>query len=176
MVEDDNKLRPGRLSNAERLEVLTYFGELAKLKYNEFLDDGAFNHGYDLRKLRDALQYKSNANYFQNVYYLELESRDWTDIAYYFEYGTGIFNTKASTSNLPIRPVISKYLKVTFKTPRLVKRKDGSSGMTKVLFTTKVKGVEPIFAMAKAKKWVDQNKPTLWRAIRLEYQKWLRNQ
>ena len=175
-MEDQDKLRPGRLSNAERLEVLTYFGELAKLKYNEFLREASSNAGYDLRKLRDALQYKSNAYSFQNTYYLELENEDWTRIAYYFEYGTGLFNRKAATTNTTIKPVYGKYLKIAFKCPVIFRRKDGSSKITNVIFAKEVKGVQAMLSMTNAKVYIEDNKPTLWRHIRLEYQKWLKNQ
>ena len=134
-------------------------GEIAKEKYDEFISQGGRAKGYNLEILKGSLQFIPDVSNFENEYYLEGKNEHWTDVANYFEYGTGIYNTKRAGKYRAgyIKPIVKDYM--TFVT------KDGNFVTTK-----RVKGVEPIFAMEKTKKFMEFNRKRLQREIRLVLQ------
>jgi len=158
MFQDEEvRLKSGPIAQEEKLEILNRLGEIAQEKYNENVILGGISKGYDLRKLQDSLQFIPNLYVFENVYYLQGKDQHWTDIAYYFEHGTGLFNvTRAGQYRAGyIKPVIKEYMSFIAK--------DG-----KFVNTKKVKGVHPIFAMQKAIKYVEFHRRSLQRHIRVE--------
>jgi len=156
--DEEAKLSSGRISNAERLAILIRLGELAQQKYDEFVIQGGNSKGYSLGPLTGSLQYVPNIATFENEYYLEGRDEHWTNIAYFFEYGTGLHNvTRASEARAYIKPTESSYLKFVTKQGKWVT-------------TKQVEGVYPVFAMTKAVKYIEFNRARIQREIRLELQ------
>jgi len=149
------KLRAGRISNIERLLILNELGKIAQKKYNENLLHGAVS--YNLGKLRNSLQFSPDPEEFDNAYWIEADSEELTKVAYYFEYGTGIFNTKnRKTARNYITPTNGEYMVW----------KDKKS--QKMIFAKRTKGVRPVFMMTKAINYVRNNYKELLRKIRLK--------
>jgi len=155
--DEEAKLKSGRIGMVERLHILETLGKYTQEKYDEYLTQGASTYGYDLEKLKGSLKFVPDIGTFENSYYLQGKDEHWTDIANYFEYGTGLFNSKRAGKYRAgyIRPVIKEYMKFVAK--------DGRS-----VITGQVKGVHPIFAMTKAIKYIEFNRGILQRGIRLE--------
>ena len=152
--DDTTKLTAGRISNAERAIILDRLGRDAQLLYDQFIMHN--EQGYDLRKLKGSLQFEPNIQAFKNRYYLKGKDSKWTKIAYYFEYGTGLFNTKKAGKGY-IEPVTREYMRFLCKDRRWH-------------FSKKVEGVHPVFAMTKAEKIIQFNRADLQRQIRMELQ------
>jgi len=147
-------LRRGRLSNYERELILIELGELTRQRYDEYLERN--NRGYNLNLLKGSLQFIPMPNAFENEYYLNASDEELTKLAYYFEYGTGLFNTKTRIkANLDY---------IRSKSGKLLRFQDKKG---KLIFTPKVKGVRPVFAMTKAIKSIDQQRDVLQRGIRI---------
>lgn len=158
--DEKAKLKAGRISYEEKELILQRLGELAQEKYDEFLMQGASAKGYNLEILKGSLKFDTDVFSFDNVYYLEGSDDNITRFANYFEYGTGLYNTKRAGKYRAgyIKPVDAEYMTfLSNKTGKFVKAK-------------KTKGVEPIFAMEKAKKYVEFNRDVIQRNIRLELQ------
>lgn len=155
--DEEVKLKSGRVSNEEREIILQRLGEIAQEKYDEFIVQGGNAKGYNLEPLKGSLKFETDVNEFDNVYWLENDDPYWTDVAIYFEYGTGIFNQKRAGKYRGgyIKPTTAKYLKFVAK--------DGNFVMTK-----RVKGVHPIFAMEKTITYINFNRARLQRKIRQE--------
>jgi hypothetical protein len=156
--DEEAKLQAGRISNLEREEILIELGNIAQEKYDEFIVQGGLSKGYNLFKLKGSLKFKTDVESFENVYYLEGQDSNWTDIANYFEYGTGIYNTTRAGKwrGGYIKPIYADYMRFVNKFGKFVS-------------TKRVKGVHPIFAMQKAIKYVDFNRKRLQRNIRISF-------
>ena len=154
--DDTAKLKAGRISNEEREIILTELGLVAQAKYDEFVVQGGQAKGYNLYKLQGSLSFRPNIQTFENEYWLEGRDSEWTKIAEYFEYGTGLHNQRRAGKYRAgyIKPKVQKYLQFVAK--------DGNFVSTK-----RVAGVKPIFAMTKAVKFVEFNRDRLQRDIRL---------
>ena len=150
-------LDPGRISNEERAHILEELGILAQIKYDEYVINNG--RGYNLQLLKGSLHFEKNIEDFSNKYWLEGANTELTNIANYFEYGTGIHNTKRAGKYRAgyIKPVTAEYLQFMGK----------KSGQW--VKTDRVKGVKPVFAMTKALAFIEQNRTILQRAIRWEY-------
>lgn len=157
--DEEAKLSPGRITREEKLEILQQLGEIAQEKYDEYIVQGGMTKGYNLTKLKGSLKFEPDVEAFENEYYLEGEDEQWTKIANYFEYGTGLYNQRRAGKYRAgyIRANVADFMR--FKT------KDG-----KWVVTDKVRGVQPIFAMEKAIKYVQFNRKKLQREIRLGLQ------
>ena len=155
--DDTTKLTAGRISNAERAIILDRLGRDAQILYDQFIMHN--EQGYDLRKLKGSLQFEPNIQAFKNRYYLKGKDSKWTKIAYYFEYGTGLFNSKRAGQYHGgyIKPVTREYMHFLCKDGRWRK-------------TKRVAGVHPVFAMTKAEKIIEFNRADLQRQIRMELQ------
>lgn len=150
------ELRAGRLSITERLAILFEIGKEAQRRYNHNILTGAGN--YNLRMLKNSLQFEPDPYAFENVYWIDTGNEEKNKIADYFEYGTGLFNTKSRAGAMSrgyIRPIDSNYMVW----------KNKSSG--KMIFAKKTKGVMPVFMMTKAVKSVQFDREYLQRQIRL---------
>lgn len=155
--DDEAKLQAGRISYEERAEILYRLGEIAQKKYDEFVIQGGSAKGYNLTPLVGSLQFKMNVEAFENDYWLEQVDEHWTKVAIYFEYGTGLFNTTRAGKYRAgyIKPVVEEYLSFVAKDGKFVK-------------TKRVKGVQPVFAMTKAIKYVEFNRARIQRQVRLD--------
>ena len=151
------KLRAGRISNAEREDILTVLGVMAQGKYSELVVSNGSAKGQDLSRMKDALQFKPNVPAFENLYWLEGDTEHWTNVINYFEYGTGLYNTRTKGERKPIRPVEEEYMKFIAKDGKFVR-------------TKKVKGVHAVHALEATKAWMRDNRSRLQRQIRLEFQ------
>jgi len=140
----------GRLSDEERQHVLEYMGEIAQDKYDEYVVEGGNSKGYNLSSLQGSLQFIPDVKAFENDYYLEGDDHKKTEIAYYFEYGTGMFNLKNPS---PIRASKQDFMKWKSKSGFWRRAKE-------------VKGVYPILAMTKAVLYVKDYKKKNLGAIR----------
>ena len=154
--DDQAKLKSGRISPDEKLKILNELGKIAQEKYDEYIVAGGNAKGYNLIKLRGSLQFIPIIEEFENQYFLQGKNQKETDIANYFEYGTGLYNTKRAGKYRAgyIRPVSGEYMQFVAK--------DG-----KFVTTAQVKGVHPIFAMTKAVKYVTFHRKSFQREIRL---------
>ena len=154
-------IRPGPISIDEKSLILDQLGRIAQDKYDEFIVAGGSVHGYDLEKLKGSLQFKQNPETFDNEYWLQGDDDHWTKIAEYFEYGTGLYNTKRAGKYRAgyIKPVVAEYM-------RFVSMKGGKHWVT----TDRVKGVHPIFAMEKSIKYIEFKRANIQRGIRLRLQ------
>lgn len=150
------KLKAGRISNAERFFILTQLGKIAQQKYNDYLLSRAGN--YNLQKLRNSLKFLPVVKKFDNKYWIDTGNEELTKVAYYFEYGTGIFNT---TNKKAARTYIYPR-----SGPYLIWRDKNSNRM---IFAKRTKGVRPIFMMTTAVAYIRQNREVLIRRIRLKY-------
>jgi len=150
-----NRLRAGRLANAERLMILDEIGKYARKMYNRYLVQNS--QGYDLSLLHDALQYAPDVDSFENDYWVDTGDEKLNDLASYFEYGTGMYNTKYRKSNRT---------RITSKTAgkAMVFRKPwkGISG------AMSVKGVRPVFMFRRTLKSIEFNRPYIQREIRFK--------
>jgi len=156
--DDDAKLRRGRISFIDRAFILNALGDIVKEKYQYFLKN---NHqGYRLNLIYNALQVEPDLNNFENKYYLDAGSEELTNIANYFEYGTGLNNSlKKSKGRRYIKPKNNKFMKFS-----------GSNEYEgKTVFAKAVRGVRPIFAMTKAVKDVQLRRKDYQRKIRIYY-------
>ena len=121
-----------------RKTILNALGEIAQAKYDELV---SYNHyGYNLLKLKGSLKYKSNIELFHNEYYLEGVNDEWTRIAKYFEYGTGLYNTKRSGRYR------AGYIKPT-KAHKYLAFMGTKKFAGQLILAKRVKGVRPVFAM-----------------------------
>ncbi len=160
------KLKAGRMSMHERLFILNEVGKLAQEKYNELVMNNRWR--YNLRKLKNFLKYEVDPNYIENYYYLQGPDQHWTDVANYFEYGTGMYNSPRATGKYQkgkkmIEPMLEQYMVFFWK-------KKGRWSKSK-----EIKGVHATFAMTKAIAYIkdtfrmDATNP-LYRKIRWSYQ------
>lgn len=152
-------LPAGRISYEERQMILEELGNIAKEKYDEYIVQGGKVLGYDLKKLEGFLQFEADVFNFQNIYYLEGDDDKWTDIAYYFEYGTGLHNTNRAGKYRAgyIKPVHGDYMMfLSKKFGRWVK-------------TDRIQGVRPVFALLKTIKFIENyNKKEIRKYLREE--------
>lgn len=151
------QLRPGRISIKEKANLLHQLGIVAQELYDYNITRN--EQGYNLHKLQGSLKFAIDPHTMSNHYYLEGKDEKWTNIAYYFEYGTGLYNSKRAGRYRAgyIHPVTEDYM--TFLA------KDG-----KWVSTDRVKGVRPILAMNKALRWINHNRKKIFRILRWEYQ------
>jgi len=149
---DKAKLRAGRLAYFERYAILDELGKEAQRRYDRILTMNP--RGYNLGFLRGSLKYTPNMFTFDNEYSIEAQNLELTKIAYYFEYGTGLYNTRRRSANRQrITPVMKDALSFV------------SNG--KRVFAKEVKGVKPVYMMFKATKSVEHDRLHLQRKIRL---------
>lgn len=134
--------------------ILNAIGTSVSKKYNQnlFFGSGTYNLGL----LKDALQFESNADEFSNTYYVDAGDDDLNKIATYFEYGTGIFNTKGPKQM--ITPVSARFMAFQVKIGRA---KKGASEKGGWVFTKAVKGVKPIFMFKRTMKWAENERDSL---------------
>jgi len=152
--EQTNRLRAGRIANFDRLRILEALGEIAKKKFDRLLSD---NHqGYDLDYLQGSLKYEPNVDNFENFYYTDTGNEEDDRILDYFEYGTGMYNTKTR---------VAARKSITSKTPgKAMRFRKPYKGQTGAM---SVKGVRPIFMFRKTIKSMEFNRPYLQKQIRL---------
>ena len=146
-------IRSGRLSNDERLFILQMLGEEARRRYDRNLITGG--HQYNLKILKGSLQFAPDVEAFQNVYWIDTGSRKLNEIANYFEYGTGMYNTQRR----------GQAIKSKTKGGVLKFRKAWHG----IKFATSVSGVKPVFMKARAEKSIENERNSLQREIRLKY-------
>ena len=147
-------LRSGRISNYERFLILSELGKIAQQKYNEYLFSGSESYNYNLRKLRNSLQFEPDISNFDNAYWIDTGNEELTKVAYYFEYGTGIFNTTGRRGY------------ITPKKGEFMVWKDKQS--RQLVFVKRTKGVQPIFMMTKAVNYIRNNREVIQRQIRIK--------
>lgn len=154
--DDEARLKSGPIDLSEKQIILETLGEFAQQKYNEFVDRNS--EGYNLSVLKGCLQYEINLDTFDLDYYLEGRDQGLTDIANYFEYGTGLYNSKRAGKYRAgyIKPVHQKYMMFMG-----TKAFEGDFIKTK-----RVKGVKPIFAMTKTIAFMKQNRKRFQHTIR----------
>jgi len=154
-------LSSGPISTSEKKDILFMLGRVAQEKYDEFIVQGGRAKGYNLESFKGYLKFKPDPVLFDNDYWLEGPTKDRTEIAEFFEYGTGLYNSLRAGQYRAgyIRPVTKKYMK--FK----------SSATGNWTVTDKVRGVQPIFAMTKALKFIEFHRIAIQRHIRLDIQK-----
>jgi len=143
-------VRRGRIADDERLILLQELGKIAQQRYNKNLKHGG--HQYNLGILKNALQFSPNIEVFENYYWIDTGNQELNKIAEYFEYGTGIHNTRYRRG--PIVPKKGKVMKF---------RKSWYG----IRFAAGVQGVRPVFMMTKAVKSVENERVTLQRQIRI---------
>ena len=150
-------MRQGRLSSAERLEILGEIGLLAQEKYNDIVANAPFR--YNLKILKDGLQFRPDVQNFKNDYWVDYNDDFLNRVAYYFEHGTGIRNMKTKTlakSDRYITPVIKRVMKFTHS----------KSGGT--VFASKVKGVRPVFMFDRTKNFLKENDAAIKTKFRID--------
>lgn len=145
------RLRAGRLSNQERLIILNALGRITQQRFNKNLKHNGQN--YNLGILRDSLQFSPDINNFSNDYWIDTGDQKLNEIADYFEYGTGLYNVK------------HRGTKITSPRGKKLKFRKAWHG---IKFASSVKGVKPIFMMAKAVKSVENEKEKIQREIRIK--------
>ena len=150
------KLSRGRIATDERLRILYKLGKIAQDKYNDNLTMGSnATASYNLSRLRNSLKFEPDPQNFDNYYYIDTGEDELTKIAYYFEYGTGIWNTQTRKSaRAYIQAKNGKYM--VFKNKK----------NQQLVFTKKQQGVHPVFMMTKAVNYVRNNHDILVRRIR----------
>jgi len=152
--EETNALRAGRISNVERLSILTALGKYAQKRYNEYVTNNRY--GYNLKLLKGALQFVPDVDAFENEYFVDTGSRKLNSIAAYFENGTGLYNTKYKhTGRARIEPGTGKML-LYFRKPW-----HGIKAMASV------RGVRPVFMLKRTMKSIEFNRAVLQRQIRI---------
>jgi hypothetical protein len=152
------KLRPGRISYDERLMILYKLGQIAQEKYNDYLTMGSnATRSYHLQKLRNSLQFAPDPKGFDNIYWIDTGNEELTKVAYYFEYGTGIWNTETRKSARS---------HITAKSGGYMIWKDKKS--QQLVFAKRTQGVHPVFMMTKAVNYIRNNRKLLIRRIRLQ--------
>jgi len=147
--EEGTRLRPGRLSDKERIIILTELGHMAQKKYDDLISHN--RHDYKLKDLKGSLKFEVDIRRNLNTYWLEGETEALTKLANYFEYGTGLHNTKDPKSY--IKPIYSKVLK--FKVKNLM------------VYAKKTQGVKPTFAFTRAVRETDNTRTRRRIRIRL---------
>lgn len=150
-MQDEIKLRAGRLKDIERMAILQELGETARERFDYNLVNNS--SGYNLRIFRGALQYSPDIENFENAYFIDTGNDELNTIAEYFEYGTGIYNTRFRGRGM-IRPRVKQAMKFLAKNGKAV-------------FAKEVKGVRPVFMMRKAVKSVEFDRKELQRQIRI---------
>jgi len=149
------KLRPGRLSNDERLMILNKLGEMAQKMYKDNIDQNS--QGYNLTLIREGLKYIPYPAQFWNYYFIDNGSEELDKIAMYFEYGTGLYSTVTADRDF-IKPKNYKYMSFI-----------GTKNYANMfIFTKKVKGVRPIMMYQKTMWNLETNKDYLQRLARME--------
>jgi hypothetical protein len=146
-------IKSGRISNKERFAILLELGRMAQEIYDHIVTSNP--RGYRLSMLEGSLKFQPNIETFNNVYWIDTGDEKLNDIAYYFEYGTGLYNTKVRflRNRDYIRPV-NRTLMI-FRKP-----------WHGILAMRKVKGVMPVSMMTKAVKTIDNERDYLQREIR----------
>ena len=145
-------IKSGRISNRERLIILLELGKRVQKIYDNIVTNNP--RGYNLAMLEGSLQFLPNVNMFDNSYWIDTGDQKLNDIAYYFEYGTGLYNTKVRVMNRgPILPVHGTLM--LFRKP-----------WHGILAARKVAGVQPVHMMTKAVKTVENDRYYLQREIR----------
>jgi len=119
-----------------KLHILNSIGKIAQGRYNQNLFFGA--KGYNLRMLMNTLHFEPNLSTFENRYWIETGSQELDKLAHYFEYGTGIYNSKGPKRMIKPRSVGKMVFPGTKK----------FAGQ--MIFTDEIKGVKPVFMMTKA--------------------------
>ena len=155
---EDQKIRAGRLAYNERAIILDELGRETQRRYNDNILWRA--GGYNLQKLKNSLQFQSDIYSNQNTYWIDTGNEELNRIADYFEYGTGIHNTKSrpgATSTDYIRPKKKEFMKWRSKITN------------KMIFAKQTQGVRPVFMMTTAISSVEHDKDSLQRQIRLHY-------
>ena len=122
--------------------ILKEIGRITVGRFNQNLYFGAGN--YHLGLLKNALKFKikNNATGIPSdiIYKIDSGEPELDKIAHYFEYGTGMYNTRYAAGN--IVPTNKRYMKFKGKKGKWVTAKQ-------------VKGVRAIFMMTRAIKSVE---------------------
>lgn len=127
-----------------RGRLLKELGKEVQRRYKQNLREN--NYGYNLKLIENGVQFESDIVEFDNLYFFDNGEEKLDKIAYYFEYGTGLYNS--SGKGKPITPKNAEFLTWI-----------GKNG--KRLFAKEVRGVHPLFALMKAVKSVDHDRKTL---------------
>jgi len=136
MFPDDRaKLKAGRISNDERELILHHLGLIAKEYYAHTLLTRAGQLNYKLERFVGCFKVTPDVAKFENKYTLECSTEKDTKIANYFEYGTGLYNTKSPGKYRDgyIRPIRADHLAFM-----------GNKGH--LMLVDKVKGVKSVAA------------------------------
>lgn len=119
-----------------KLHILNEIGKLAQGRFNQNLFFGG--KGYNLRLFMNTLKFEPNLDTFENEYWIDTGDAELTKKAYYFEYGTGMHNSKG-----PKRMIKSRSIgKMKFKGTKKFKGQ--------IIYADEVKGVKPVFMMTRA--------------------------
>jgi len=149
-------MKAGRISNIERKAILLELGKKVQEQYNMIVKNNTQNYKLDI--LEDSLQFEPDIQNFNNIFWIDTGDAELTKIAYYFEYGTGLYNEQIrfARNRSYIYPVNSRMFK--FRKP-----------WHGISFMDKVAGVHPVAMMAKAIKIIDQNRNYIQRDIREQF-------
>lgn len=151
-------VRSGRISNLERYYILQELGKIAQRIFNKNLEVRSTreNKRYNLNFIKDALKFESDPITFTNTYWVDVGSEDGNKIAAYYEYGTGLYNTKHRIIGRDyIRPKNYDFLHFI--------NNDG-----KHIYTKAVKGVEGIHYFRRTMNTINKNEEYLIQRIRNE--------
>ncbi len=144
-------LRSGRLSCEERNIILDELGKIAIARFNRNLFFGGLGK-YALGKFKNALKYAPDIQEFENAYWVDTGKDKLNEIFDYFEYGTGLYNTR-----------FAKKL-ITAKKGKVMAWK-GKGGNWQ--FAKSQRGVKPVFAFKRTVMSMDHDRKHLQRKIRL---------
>ena len=153
VIEQEIHMNDQRLSLLEEDElsiVLDLVGKSISGKFNQNIYFGSGS--YNLSLLKDSLQYEIDTQKISISLYIDTGNDHLNDVAYYFEYGTGLHNTKGAKDY--IRPVSQQAMIFREKIGNV---KSGISPKGAIVYTKAVKGVKPIFMFARTIKWAETN-------------------
>ena len=153
-------LRSGRLAEDERALILQEFGEYAQGVFNTIVNSRP--KGYNLAFLDGALHFERDTKTFTNNYWVDTGSDHGNDLAKYFEYGTGLYNTKYQSSGRGKITSNTKGKLMKFRKPWV------SPNGKKMTGAFEVKGVQPVYMMMRAIKSVKNNRSALLRNARFK--------
>ena len=149
------KLRPGRISNVEKGDILEYIGQEATRRYKRNL----FETGYKGDVFKEAFFFSPDQFGIDNYYWLDAGSKRLNEILRYLEYGTGLYG--------PLKKSIQSK-KISYKTGNLVLLKFKIE--ESFIYTRSVKGIKPGYMFTKAVESVRNERSRLQREYRVKAQ------
>lgn len=146
-------VKRGPMSVEAKYFALEQLGNEVQKRYKQNLRRNT--QGYNLKLIENGVKFESDPVTFSNMYFFDNGEDKLDKIALYFEFGTGLYNS--SGKGQPIKPKTAEYMTWI-----------GKEG--KRMFAKEVKGVQPIFALKKAIKSVENDAKRLVRKIREMYE------